>query len=820
MKNLLCTLLVLITTYHVKAQYVSEENFNKNWLFYNEAAEGAENPDFDDSKWRKLNLPHDWAIEGPFDRQYDSRMGGLPVHGTGWYRKRFTLPESAKDKVVRIEFEGAMYDAHVWINGEKVGNRPYGYIGFEFDITKYLRFDGSENVIAVRLTPEDFSSRWYPGAGLYRSVWLKVDEPVYIDLWGTYLTSPTATANKGVVQHETTIVNKSNKPRTVQVSHEYFDADGKRVATNTDEIELEAGTKGWSGVFTVIRNPNRWSTKTPYLYSAVTIIKEGEQVLDTYQSTFGIRSITYDADGFYLNDKKVRFNGVNLHHDNGALGAAVYKRADERKLQIMKEMGVNAIRCSHNPPSREFLEVCDELGLLVIDEAFDVWEIAKVKNGYNKFFHAWWEQDLTDMIRRDRSHPSVIMWSIGNEIKEQWRKEIGWKLAKKLNAACKAFDTSRPTTAGFNSYANAYDWNMAQQVDIAGSNYKAVKYSELRQNYPDVPLYGSETSGVASSRGVYHYPVEKYQKHESLHVTSYDIVGPPWVYPPDVEFHFQKENPHVLGEFIWTGFDYLGETSPYGGLDNIDNSGHWNSDWPSRSSYFGAVDLAGFPKDRFYMYQSQWTNEPMIHLLPHWNWKGKEGETIPVRCFTNCEEAELFVNGKSMGRKTKGEDKTTLIVDFLRYEPKTFDSPYQLSWEVPYEPGSIKVVGYKGGKAVQEKEIRTAGKPAKIKLSADRSTISAGKSDLSYLTVRIEDKDGNLCPRADHLVHFTLSGPGKIIGVDNGNQTSLESFQDSKRKAFNGLALVIIHAEEESGKIKLVAKSRGLNSAEIEVTSE
>lgn len=821
MKQIVSTLILCVVTLSLFAQYTPEENFDKNWLFNKGKASGAEQTSFDDSGWRKLDLPHDWAIEGPFDRKYDCRMGALPVNGTGWYRKHFTMPATAKGKVVRIEFEGAMYNSHVWVNGEKVGHRPYGYIGFEFDISKYLKYDGSENVIAVRLTPEDYSSRWYPGAGLYRSVWLKVDEPVYIDLWGTYITTPTATDAKGVVQHETTIVNKSSKDKTVKVSHKYFDANGKMVAENSEEIVAKAGEKTWSGTYTNILNPKLWNVYQPNLYAAVTTISVGDKVLDTYKSTFGIRHITFDANGFYINRKQVRFNGVNLHHDNGALGAAVYKRADQRKLEILKEMGVNAIRCSHNPPSREFLEVCDEMGIMVIDEAYDCWEIPKVKNGYNKIFPEWGERDLQDMILRDRSHPSVIMWSIGNEIKEQHKPTIGWKMAKELNAICKQFDTSRPTTAGFNSFPAAYDYNMVQQVDIAGANYKAVKYQWIKENYPDLPLYGSETSGVASSRGVYHYPVEKYEKHESLHVTSYDIVGPVWVYPPDIEFHFQKEVPSILGEFIWTGFDYLGETSPYGGLDNIDNDGHWNSDYPSRSSYFGAVDLAGFPKDRFYQYQSQWTTKPMIHLMPHWNLgKEMEGETIPVYCYTNCDEAELFVNGKSMGRKVKGKDLTTRIVDFLRYEPKTFDSPYLLSWDVEYQPGEIKVVGYKNGKAIQEKEMKTAGKAKQIKLSVDRSTIDADGKDLAYVTVEIQDKDGNFCPLADNLVTFEVTGAGKIVGVDNGNQISLESFKDNKRKAFNGLALVILNSNEnEAGTIKLVAKSKGLKDAEVLITA-
>lgn len=796
---------------HTNAQ---DMNFNKSWLFFNESSEGAESVNFDDEAWRNVTLPHDWAIEGPFDVKYNARCGGLPFHGTGWYRKHFKTPENSNGKIIRIEFEGAMYNAHVWVNGEFVGNRPFGYIGFEFDITKYLYSDGKENVIAVRLTPEDLSSRWYPGAGIYRNVWLKVDESIHVAHWGTFISTPTVTEKKAVVQNETVIENKSDKVEVVVIKHEYFSPNGNKVNSIEEEITIGANSNKKVGLFVNVLNPERWDLDTPNLYQAVTTIVKDDQILDTYKTRFGIRSIRYDTDGFYLNDRKVRFNGVCLHHDNGALGAAVYRRADERKLQIMKNMGVNAIRTSHNPPSRELLELCDELGLLVQDEAFDVWKIAKVENGYNKFFDEWAERDIKDMIRRDRNHPSIVMWSIGNEILEQRDKKHGWEVAKMLNDYCKEMDQTRPTSAGFNHYSTPYDNNMAQQVDIAGMNYKPTKYSEIRENYPQLAIYGSETSSCTSSRGVYHLPIEKYKTHESKQVTSYDLVGPPWAYPPDIEFHFQEQNPHSMGEFIWTGFDYLGEPTPYGGKDNSTN-GYWNADWPSRSSYFGAVDLCGFPKDRFYLYQSQWSSKPMIHLLPHWNWKGMEGQNIPVYCYTNCDEAELFVNGKSMGRKVKGVDKSEIIVDFLRYEAKTFQSKYRLGWNVPYEAGSIKVVGYKGGKAILEEEINTAGKPYKINLSVDRSEIAANGVDLAYVTVRIEDKNGNLCPMADNLVQFELDGVGEIAGVDNGNAATTEPFQANHRKAFSGMCLAIIKSTENSGEITLSAKSKRLKGAVI-----
>ncbi|WP_075589651.1 beta-galactosidase GalB [Labilibacter marinus] len=796
-----------------------DQSFNDSWLFFNDKADGAEKASFDDSAWRNVTLPHDWAIEGPFDNKYNARCGGLPFHGTGWYRKHFNVPASAKGKVVRVEFEGAMYNGHVWVNGEFVGKRPYGYIGFEFDISKYLKYDGSKNVIAVRLTPEDLSSRWYPGAGLYRNTWLHIDEPVHVGQWGTFITTPTVTDVKASVQNETTIENKSNKAVEVVVAHEYFSPEGKSVAKVEDKMTVEANSSKISGTWCYVKNPMRWDLDTPNLYKAVTTVKQDGKVVDTYNSRFGIRHIGYDKDGFYLNGRKVRFNGVCLHHDNGSLGAAVYRRADERKLQIMKSMGVNAIRTSHNPPSRELLELCDELGLMVQDESFDVWKMEKVPNGYNVFFDEWAERDIKDMVRRDRNHPSIVMWSIGNEIIEQKDKKNGWRVAKMLNDFIKEIDTTRPTTAGFNHYSGPYDNNMAQQVDIAGINYKPTKYGEVRENYPDLPIYGSETSSCTSSRGVYHLPIEKYKTHESLQVSSYDLIGPPWAYPPDIEFHFQKQFPHSMGEFIWTGFDYLGEPTPYGGKDNSTN-GYWNGDWPVHSSYFGAVDMCGFPKDRYFLYQSQWTTEPMVHLLPHWNWKGMEGKTIPVFCYTNCDEAELFLNGKSLGKKVKGKDLAEIIVGFLRYEPKTFDSPYRLSWDVPYQAGELKVVGYKDGKAIEEEVINTAGKPAKVTLSVDRKEIDADGVDLSYVTVRVEDKKGNLCPMADNQVYFKVKGAGSLLAVDNGNAASLESFQANHRKAFSGMALAILKSSDQAGTIQLTATSKGLKSANVVVTTK
>ncbi len=824
MKKALLTLLTCCTAlFGANAQHTPDENFDKGWQFIKGAANGAEETTFDDSKWRTVNLPHDWAIEGPFSVKNDCRMGALPISGTGWYRKSFTLPKSAEGKIVRVEFEGAMSHATMWVNGEQVGFRPYGYIGYEYDITEHLRFDGSENIIAVKLQPLDLSSRWYPGAGLYRSVWLKVDEPIYVDMDGAYITTPTVQKEKAVIQNQTTVVNKSAKSQEVTLTHNYFDKKGQKVATTTDTITVEAGEKEISGTFTNLKNPELWGIYKPNLYTVETTIACGGKVTDSYKTRFGIRRINYDSEGFYINDEQVKFRGVNLHHDNGALGAAVYKSADRRKLQIMKDMGVNAIRASHNPPSREFLEVCDEMGIVVIDELYDAWEIAKVENGYNTMFEEWHAADLKSTLMRDRNHPSVIMWSIGNEIKEQWQ-DWGWKTAQELNMLCKAIDPTRPTTAGFNSYPTAYVKNMAQQVDISGMNYKAGRYKEQRENFPQIPIYGSETAGMSNTRGFYLLPISEEQfghyKDPSLNVTSYDVTGPVWTYPADVEFYFQHQNPSVMGEFIWTGVDYLGETSPYGGEDNVTGDGHWNGDYPVRSSSFGAVDLAGFPKDRFFAYQAHWTTEPMVHILPHWNWKGMEGDVIPVYCMTNCEEAELFLNGKSLGRKVMGKDLTRMILRTLHVDSDHFDSPYRLCWDVPYKAGELKVVAYTNGKAVKEKVICTAGKPAKITLDVDREQIEATGRDLAYVTVRIEDKDGNLCPFADNRVKFSIEGDGVVLATDNGDAASVEPFQQSNCKAFNGLVLAIVRSGKTASELTVKATSKGLKSSSINIKTK
>ena len=625
-------------------------------------------------------------------------------------------------------------------------------------------------------------------------MWLEIKNPIHIGHWGTYLTTPEVTDDQAVVNIVSDVVNAGEQRKNVTVETVVVDGGGNAIAQAFLDVNAGVGTTKIAHSLTVLM-PHRWDIDDPYLYCAVTRIKQGLEVMDVYETPFGIRTIAFDAqDGFSLNGRRVQLNGVCMHHDLGPLGAAVNRRATERQLEIMKSMGVNAIRTSHNPPSPEQLEFCDRLGILCQVEAFDVWEKPKVPNGYNKFFAEWHERDLRDMIRRDRNHPCVIMWSIGNEILEQGLDD-GWKLTRQLTAICKDEDPTRLVTAGFNNYPKPYETGMAAEVDLVGMNYKPLGYAEIKEKHPDWILYGSETSSCTSSRGVYHLPVEKYDTHDSLQVTSYDIIGPGWAYPPDVEFDALEKNPPTLGEFVWTGFDYLGEPTPYGGRDNSTN-GYWNGSWPSRSSYFGTVDLCGFPKDRFYLYQSQWTTEPMIHVLPHWNLDGYEDSNIPIYCYTNCDEAELIVNGVSLGKKRRGEETTTLLVEFLRYEGETFESKYRLRWDAPYQAGFLKVVGY-------------------------RKTICADGEDLSFITVRIEDASGSLCPVADNLVTFEVDGPGEIAAVGNGNAATTESFQANFRKAFNGLAMLIVRSKrDEVGTIKIKASSDGLVVGEVALVSE
>jgi beta-galactosidase len=791
-------------------------SLDEGWRFLKGEAPGAETPEFDDSGWRTLDLPHDWAIEGPFDEAYGPSQGALPFYGTGWYRKHFALPVGAEDRLVHVEFDGAMSNARVWLNGAELGGRPYGYIGFGFDLTPHLRFGGADNVLAVRLTPEPQSSRWYPGAGIYRHVWLDATGPVHVARWGTSVTTPRVSDDEATVHVRTEVRNRGAERVRVMVQTAVVDADGHDVAHASADHLLPAGERDTVESEVALPRPQRWDVDHPHLYRLVTTIRDGDNVLDRTVTRFGVRTIDFDEErGFELNGRPVRFKGVCLHHDLGALGAAVNRRATERQLEIMKAMGANAVRTSHNPPSPELLELADELGLLVMDEAFDMWGRTKIENGHGKYFDEWGERDLRDMIRRDRNHPSVVMWSIGNEILEQ-ADEDGWKVARRLNDICREEDPTRPVTAGFNQLENAIRNGLVDEVDIAGFNYKAPQYAGVMEEHPDWIVLGAETASTVSSRGVYHLPIEKYQKHPSRQITSYDIVAPPWAYAPDVEFEAQDRLPTVLGEFVWTGFDYLGEPTPYY---------MWNqppdpNDWPARSSYFGIVDLAGFPKDRYYLYQSRWTSEPMVHVLPHWNWEGHEGATVPVMVYTNADEVELFLNGESLGRKKAGASSVTLPVGTNVDGDGRIESPYRMAWEIPWQAGTLRAAAFRGGREVATEEVSTAGKPARLELVPDRTELAADGRDLSFVTVRVEDEDGNLCPNADNLVRFTVEGAGRREAVDNGNAATLESFQADERKTFGGLALLIVRSEKgPGGVIEIAARSKDLESARTSLTT-
>jgi len=779
--------------------------FNDGWRFFKGEAAGAEQPGFNDSAWRALDLPHDWAIEGPFDSKYNPETGGLPIFGIAWYRKHFAVPADGRGKFYSVMFDGAMSNSTVWLNGHKLGGRPYGYSSFELDLTPYLNF-GQENVIAVRLAPEDASSRWYPGAGIYRNVWLVTTGPVHVVDFGTYVTTPEVLSVRATIAVRSEIRNRNAQAAQVTVETVILDAAGKQVGRQSDDFTIPAGQTSTLKQTLLVPNPLLWDVDRPYLYRAVTIVKDAGGEADRYVTPFGIRTVEFNREkGLLLNGRHLKIHGVCNHHDLGALGAAVNRRAIERQLQIMKAMGANAIRTSHNPPAMELLNLCDHLGLLVIDEAFDMWRTPKVPNGYSKYFADWGETDLRDMIRRDRNHPSIILWSIGNEIPEQSQPN-GWQTAKFLTGIAHQEDPTRPTTAGFDQWPAAIKNGLADQVDVPGFNYKPMHYEEVLREHPKWVIYGSETSSCVSSRGVYHLPIEKYRKHPSLQISSYDIISPPWAYCPDVEFDAQDRLPNVLGEFVWTGFDYLGEPTPYGS----------RKDWPSRSSYFGIVDLAGFPKDRYYLYQSVWTSQPMVHVLPHWNWAGREGQAIPVMAYTNAEEVELFVNGKSLGRKKRGVDTVVIPVGPNVTETRKFTTKYRLEWDVPYQPGSLRAVAYKGGAQVAADEVHTAGAPARIRLIPDRAKIHADGQDLSFITVRIEDQDDNLCPLADNLVQFKLDGAGRIEAVDNGNAATVEPFQADHRKAFSGMALLIVRSYAgREGSIQIEATSEGLQAARV-----
>ncbi|PWT89231.1 MAG: beta-galactosidase [Blastocatellia bacterium] len=780
--------------------------------------------EFDDRDWRQLDLPHDWGIEGPFSQELPGETGKLPWSGIGWYRKTFAVTNADQARRIYLQIDGAMAYAMVWLNGQFVGGWPYGYASFELDLTPYIDFDHN-NVIAVRLDNPPDSSRWYPGGGIYRNVWLTKTPPVHVNHWGTYITTSDVTIDSATVDVKVSVINSAPAARSVKVKTQIYalDTNGQRIgrpeSLEPTTVSLAPNESQTSSLRGQVKHPRLWSLTNPNLYTAVTTVEDGK-VIDTYETTFGIRTIKFDAaKGFYLNGDHLYLKGVCDHHDLGALGSALNVRALQRQLEILREMGVNAIRTSHNPPAPELLDLADRMGFVVMDEAFDEWKRAKKKNGYHLLFDDWHEKDLRAQIRRDRNHPSVIMWSIGNEIGEQGNPE-GHAIAASLTKIVHEEDPTRPTTAAANNRNAGYN-GFQKTVDVFGYNYQFADYAKFRESNLMQPLFGSETASTVSSRGEYFFPVvtDKSKGRADFQVSSYDLYAPRWAWPPDAEFEAQDKNPFVGGEFVWTGFDYLGEPTPYGGDSNtlldftdpavqsrmaseLKELGHIRV--PSRSSYFGIVDLCGFKKDRFYIYQARWRSDlPMAHILPHWNWPDRVGQVTPVHVYTSGDEAELFLNGQSLGRKKK--------------EP----FQYRLRWDdVKYAPGELRVVVYKNGKRWAEDVVKTTGPVSRVELSVDRKQIKADGVDLAFITVRLVDKAGSTVPRSNNRVHFTMDGPGEIVAVDNGDATSLESFQSKERNAYNGLALVIVRTVKgKPGVIKVRAESVGLAEGEASVVS-
>ena len=792
----------------LNAQNREVQLLDKGWRFINNDINLADLNHINDAAWQTVNVPHDWAIAGPFDMNIDiqdvqviedgdltpklrtGRTGALPCFGVGWYRKVLPISKTDEGKRVFIEFDGAMSLSKIYLNGIYVGEWPYGYSSFSFELTKHLQF-GKENVLSVRLENKPESSRWYPGAGIYRNVRLIKTAPVHIAYWGTYITTPLVTDKQGLVNIRTEI--EGNEAWTLVT--EIFDDKGKKVGMTSSN---QADEKAIIEQNIKVSNPKLWSVDTPNLYTAVSRVFVGKTQKDEYKTVFGFRTILFDKDkGFFLNGKSLKLKGVCLHHDLGSIGAAVNYRATERQLVMMKEMGANAVRTSHNPPSIELLKICDSIGLMVQVEAFDEWKNGKNINGYGNLFDQWAEKDLTAMIKRDRNHPSVIMWSIGNEIREQGMSE-GKEIARFLTKICHDLDPTRPVSAGFQHHNAAIYNGLAAEVDVVGFNYKASDYLNKHKENPNLVIYGSETASALSSRGIYKFPavLNPYAWHKDYQLSSYDLEACNWGSTPDVEFEFQDDLDFISGEFVWTGFDYLGEPTPY------------NEGTPARSSYFGIVDLAGLPKDRYYLYQSNWSNKPVFHVLPHWTWPERVNQKVPVFCYTNYPKAELFVNGKSMGVKQKDKSNT-----YTRY---------RLMWEdVIYQPGEIKVVAYnENNKVVAEKVIRTAGETYSIRLTADRNKIKADGKDLSFVTVEILDKTGNLCPKADNFLFFDVKGSGKLKAVCNGDPTDQTSFTSNYMRTFNGKMVVTIESDTEAGEIILLASGGMLLAQELKITSE
>jgi len=805
------------------------QNFDSDWLFVL-----GDNPkmslvDYNDAAWRKLDLPHDWAIEGDFTADNKSGAGGgaLPG-GIGWYRKHFIVSPKEKYERFYIEFDGVYMNSTVYINGHKVGHRPYGYSSFEYDLTPYIK-RGGDNVLAVKVDNSDQpNSRWYSGCGIYRHVWLTKTDNIHVAHWGTHVvTTASAGNNTGEVKVAVTLSNIKGKAQKVKVRNTIYDRTGKTVAMKMTQATASNGAVIEQTL--TVHGRKLWQLADPYIYNVKTEVLAGNKVIDEYNTTTGFRYFNFDAEkGFFLNGVNMKINGVCDHHDLGCLGAAFNEDALYRQLSMLKEMGVNAIRCSHNPPAPELLNMCDTMGLIVMDESFDMWRRRKTQNDYARFFDEWHERDLTDLVLRDRNHPSILMWSIGNEVLEQWSSaeadtltleqanlilnaghdastlakdgelSVNSLLTQHLAEIVKRYDDTRPITAGCNEPDPNNHLFKSGAIDLIGFNYHRQWIKDVPKNFPGKPFIMTESVSALQTRGYYKMPSDsifvapkqwdKPYTDPSFMCSSYDNMHAPWSSTHEQTWEIVKHTPYCSGQFIWTGWDYIGEPTPYG--------------FPAHSSYFGIIDLAGFPKDVYYMYQSEWTDKDVLHLFPHWNWI--PGQDIDMWCYYNhADEVELFVNGKSQGVRSKADDHQ-----------------YHVMWRIQFEPGEVKVIARKNGAVVREKTIKTAGAPHHIRLVPDKTILTANGKSLSFVTVEVVDKDGNLCPNAENQIFFDLQGEAEIAGVDNGSQFSLERFKANNRKAFFGKCLVVLRSTKTAGTATLTAKAVDLQDATINLTTK
>ncbi|SEP33000.1 beta-galactosidase GalB [Mucilaginibacter sp. OK283] len=777
------------------------ESFNTGWKFFLGDEPRAQNSTFDDAQWRSLQLPHDWSIEGRFDQKNQTTQaeGGLPA-GIGWYRKSFTLPLSARNKNIFIDFDGVYHNSEVWVNGHYLGKRPNGYISFRYAITPYLNFGRKKNVIAVRVDNSDQpNSRWYTGSGIYRNVWLVTTAKTYLTNWGTFVTTPNVNNKAAEVALEIGVHQPSPKNK-LSLQTTIYNAEGKVVVSQTSPVKNTGDTSIVVHQTLAVSKPKLWSVTRPYLYKVVIKVLQNGKVLDDQLIYTGIRYFNFDADkGFTLNGEPMKIKGVCLHHDQGALGTAVNVRAMERQLQILKAMGCNAIRTSHNPPAPEFLDLCDSMGFLVMGEAFDMWRKKKSKYDYHQDWDKWHVKDLQDQVLRDRNHPSIFAWSIGNEIREQF-DSTGINISRELVGIVKQLDKTRPVTSALSEADPKKNFiYQSGALDLVGLNYHQEVYANFQKNYPGQKFIGTENMSALATRGHYDMPSDSIRRwpkdgktplkdgNPDFTVSAYDNVSAYWGSTHEETWKIIKKYDFLSGLFVWTGFDYIGEPTPYL--------------WPARSSYFGIVDLAGFPKDVYYMYQSEWTTKPVLHLLPHWNWSA--GQTIDVWAYyNNADEVEAYLNGKSLGiRKKTGDD-------------------LHVMWRVKYEPGTLKAVSRKNGKVIMSTQVVTAGEPYRIQLKADRSHIKADGKDLSYVTVTILDKNHVPVPDAGQLIKFKVGGQGILKAVDNGSQTDLDPFVSNQHRVFNGLGLAIIQSNNKSGKISITAAAEGLQPGQLIIESD